>query len=143
MDGVMVQVGLRSPDPTIEDSAAVALCALADWRWAVRGSPSESLSDHARTALLGLVAWYERICVDDQYDSPAPVEGLAVLTARERAPNSVLTHRVVVTYWAVRVAQELAEFRRRRITFEDDPAAVLLAHTKLDLAVRGALDWMR
>ncbi len=56
--------------------------------------------------------------------------------------GSLLVERVVVTHWAVRVAQELAEFRWRRITGDRDRATALLAQAKLDLALQGAFDWL-
>ena len=143
MDGVMIRVPLLSPGPTAELSKTVARSALEHWQWAVRGVLFTSPSDGARTALRGLAAWYDRICVDETYDNPAPVDGLDALTAEERGPDSLLLRHVVVAHWAVRVAQELAECRRRGHGGDGDPAATLLAHTKLDLALQGAFDRLR
>ena len=136
----MSQLRLRPPSPTIEASAAVARSALEDWHWAVSGSTSANRSDQERSALRDLVAWYEQICIDEKYDGPAPRDGLDALTAQESGPDNLLIRRVVVTHWAVHVAQELAEFRRRRAAGDDDPGALLLAHAKLDLALSGAID---
>jgi len=109
----------------------------------VRGVPFTASSDEARIALRGLAAWYERICVDDTYDNPAPADGLDALTAQERGPDHLLLRRDVVSHWAVRVAEELAEWRRRGLASDGDPAVTLLAYAKLDLALRGAFDKLR
>jgi len=124
-----------------ESSATVARSALEHWRWALRGVPFTASSDEARIALRGLAAWYERICVDGTYDNPAPADGLDALTAQEREPDHL--RRDVVSHWAVRVAEELAEWRRRGLASDGDPAVTLLAYAKLDLALRGAFDKLR
>jgi hypothetical protein len=111
----MGQVSLRSRGPGVETSAAVALSALAEWKWAVQGSLSASPTAQARTALRGLVAWYEGICNDNTCHIPAPTDGLEARIGLERGPDGLLTRRIVVSHWAVRVAQELAEFHRREI----------------------------
>ena len=143
MDGVMSQVRLHSPDPVVEDSGSVASSALRRWRWAVRGSPSTSASDdQARIALRGHVVSFERICVDDQYDVPAPIDGLDALTIQEEGSDSLVDQRVVVTCWAVRIAQEMAKLPRRRIAADAGPASALLARANLDLPLQGAIDWL-
>jgi hypothetical protein len=124
----------------VESSEVFAHSALQDWQWAVQGVASIAVSDEDRTALRGLVTWYERICVDDEYDSPAPADGLDALAAHEHDADPPLLWRDLVFHWAVRVAQELAECRRPGLAANGDPAASLLAHTKLDLALRGAFD---
>ena len=97
-------------------------------------------SDEARTALRRLAAWYERICVDDMYKNSAPADGLDALAAGKRGSDSLRIRRVVVAHWAIRVAQELARFRRQGFAGDADQTAALLAHAKLDLALRGAFD---
>jgi len=124
-------------------SAAVARSALEHWLWAVRGVPFMASSDEERTALRGLAAWYERVCIDDAYDNPAPADGLDALTAQEHGPDQLPLRRSVVPHWAVRVAQELTEWRRRGLAIDGDPAATVLAYAKLDLALRGAFDKLR
>ncbi len=84
----MNHMRLRSPGHGVEAGTGLALKALADRRWAVRGSVSATRSDHARTALIGLVAWYERVCGDHTYDTPAPIDGLDALSAQERGQPS-------------------------------------------------------
>lgn len=126
-----------------ESSAKIAHSALEHWRWAVRGVPFTASSDEARIALRGLADWYERICVDDAYDNPAPADGLDSLMAQEREPDHLFLRRDVMSHWAVRVAEELAEWRRRDHASDGDPAATLLAYAKLDLALRGAFDKLR
>jgi hypothetical protein len=123
-----------------EVSAAQARGALQQWEWALREVALEASSDVARTALRGLSAWYERMCVDDTYADPAPADGLDALTAQERAPHTLTRPRVLVTHWALRVAQELAGFRKQGQACGGDPAAAYLAHAKLDLALQGAID---
>jgi hypothetical protein len=125
-----------------EASTALARSALEHWRWAVRGVPFTASSSEACTALRGLTAWYERICVDDLYDHPAPADGLDALTALERGSDLDLSRRVVVTHWAVRVAQELAGCRRG-LRHDGDLAAAFLERSKLDLALQGAFDRLR
>jgi hypothetical protein len=80
------------------------------------------------------------MCVDETYDNDAPPDGLDILMAEGRRPDHLLLRSDVVTYWAVRVAQELAEWRRGRLAGVGDSAATLLAHAKLDLALQGAFD---
>jgi hypothetical protein len=128
-------------DNTIESTLAVARSALERWRWAVRGTPFiTDNSDDTQKALRGLVAWYERICVDDTYDSPAPSDGLEALATHQPGPESPLRRRYLICHWAVRVAEELADWHRRVYAGDGDAAAIGLAHAKLDLALRGALD---
>ena len=126
-------------DDVAGSSAAVARGALEHWQWAVRGRFLTASSDEARTALRGLAGWYERICVDETYHTPAPAEGIDALMAEGARPDHLFLRSEVVTYWAVRVAQELAEWRRPR-SAAVGADAVLLADAKLDLALRGAFD---
>jgi hypothetical protein len=125
-----------------EPSTSIARSALEHWQWAVRGAPFTARSNEARTSLRGLAAWYKRICLDDNYDSPAPADGLNALAAQEREPDQYLLRGAVVTHWSVRVAQELAEFRRKEHTSGLEQTA-LLASAKLDLALQGAFDRLR
>jgi hypothetical protein len=126
-----------------EVSASLARCSLEQWQWAIRELPLKATSDPARTALRGLAAWYERMCAEDTYGDPAPMDGLDALTAQEREPGNLVLQRVVVTHWSVRVAQELAGFRRQGLAGDNDLAAASLAHAKLDLALRVAFDRVR
>jgi len=129
----------RSADAdAMASSIAAARRALDYWRWAMRGMPVMETSEESRTALRSLVAWYERVAVDDSYNNPAPADGLDALAAQEHGPNR-FRDRVQVAHWAVRVAQELAECRRTHL---DDGDSVL-AYAKLDLALRGAFDRLR
>jgi len=134
-------LGAVEDEGAAEPSAAVARRALAQWRWAVRALTGTGASTETRAALLGLVAWYERMSADAAYGNPAPVDGLEALATEERGPGRFL-RRTEVAHWAVRVAQELAEFRRRGVG-DEDPSAAFVAHAKLDLALRGAFDRLR
>jgi hypothetical protein len=130
-------------DKAPESSAIAARSALQHWQWAVRGVPFISTSDEARTALCGLAAWYERICVDDKYDNPAPPDGLDALAAYEHGTDLLLLRRDLVSHWAFCVAQALAGFRRQRLVGDSDPVAASLVRAKLDLALQGAFDRVR
>jgi hypothetical protein len=124
----------------LQASETVAHRVLEHWQWAVQEASSTAPSDETRTALRRLALWYERMCADEMYKTAAPADGLDALMAGEREPDSFLCRRVVVTHWAIRVAQELARFRRRGAEGDGDTASSLLAHAQLDLALRGAFD---
>ena len=129
-------------DSAVAASTALARSALVHWQWAVRGISFTARSGDACTALRRLTAWYERMCVDDTYDHPAPPDGLDALTALERGEDIDPSQRVLVTHWAVRVALELARWRRG-LTHDGDAATAFLEHAKLDLALQGAFDRLR
>ena len=98
-------------------------------------------SDAARSALRHLADWYARMCVDDRYDKAPPTDGVDAVSALENGPEAD-KRRVVFTYWAVRVAEELARCRRYE-RGQAAPADVDLAHTQLDLALQAAFERLR
>ena len=128
VEAAAVRLAIATDTPAeATTSTALAGSALEHWRWAVRGVPFTASSDQARTALRGLAAWYERVSADDAYGNPPPGDGLDALTALEAEPESQHCRRVVVAHWAVRVAEELARCRQRKIA---DSRADALAHTR-------------
>ncbi len=126
-------------DRAVEKSSALARSALDHWKPAVRGIPFLDPSGETSAALSRLVDWYERICIDDLYNKPAPLACLDALIVIERSHSS---RRVVMTHWAVRVAQELVEYRRE-LRNDSDSAITFVNHAKLDVALQGAFDRLR
>jgi hypothetical protein len=120
-------------------SAAMARQALDGWQWAVRRLTFTTFSHEGRTALRGLAAWYKQICVDETWKHPPPKDGLDALATEERGPGSSVVP-VIVAHWAVRVAEELVECRRRGVAGGRDQVSVSIAHAKLDVALQGAMD---
>lgn len=119
-------------------AAAVARSALDHWRHIVRASLLTAPLDGVQSALRGLAAWYERMCIDPDHCNPAPPEGLAASVALERTAVGPTERRIEVTHWAVRVAQELAAYRAQFSSTGESPVAIGLALAKLDVALLGA-----
>ena len=123
-----------------ETTAALARSALEYWRHPVRRVLLAVSVDRDAVALRGLAAWYERLCVDVDYAQNAPDEGLDALVTLRSSFDAMVAHDLLVTYWAIRVAEELATCRARCWSDADgsDDAGVALA--KLELALLSALE---
>jgi len=127
--------------PAFEKVSTVACSALDHWRYAVRTVLLTARTDEAGTAMRGLAAWYERMCGGIDYGNPAPEQGLSALVALAEAGNGLIGDQLVLTYWALRVAQELAACRAEWSSAEHATIDVALA--KLDVALLGAYEHAR
>ncbi len=136
----MAEADLGAP-PAV--ASAMARSMLERWAMVVRSVLLTSAAADDRTALRGLVAWYERMLIDPDYDNPAPGEGVAALIALSGERSSSLDRRVVVTYRAVRLAEELGACRAKWSSHGSDPGAHRVALAKLDLALQVASEPLR
>ncbi len=121
----------------------MARSALDHWRYAVRTALLTTRSDDTGTALRGLAAWYERMCVDADYGNPAPDEGLAALRALADTPTASIGPQLELTYWALHVAQELAACRAQWLSADQGQTTIGIALAKLDVALLGAFEHAR
>lgn len=102
------------PDPSerFVRAARVAQAGLSRWARFVRPLPFATLHERDRPALRSLVGWYERVCVDEQYSSPPPRAGMEALLAQCQRNSRPVDNPALVARGAIRVAEELAEYRR-------------------------------
>jgi hypothetical protein len=123
-------------DVALEGAATVALAAMRRQRSAVHALPSLA-SKELRVSLRGLVAWYERLCIDREYATPAPAEGIDALprvTLDAEAPS----YEAVTAWWAVRVAEEVVACRRLLGNENDVHGAEFeVALSQLEIAMYG------
>lgn len=99
--------------------ALVAQAGLQRWVSFVRPLPVVLVREEQRAALRALVNWYERVCVDEDYASTAPADGIEVLCAvcssRARPVDDPLT----IARGAVGLAGELVDYRRLLIDYRN------------------------
>jgi hypothetical protein len=105
----------------VDPSSTIARSALEHWRGSVRAALVTSPFEDGDAGLRRLAAWYERVCVDDEYAQPAPDEGVVALVkllrrGGEPERNTLITHR------AICVAQQLTSCRARARWGGDDRA---------------------
>jgi hypothetical protein len=83
-------------------------------RWArfVRPLPLVAVLEEHRVALRLLVAWYERVCVDDGYVCSPPPVGLEALAAIASSDGPSQRDPIATARGAVRVASALVDYRR-------------------------------
>jgi hypothetical protein len=132
------EVADRSLAAEFEMASAVARSALDHWRHVVRTVLLTASFDGNQSALRGLAAWYERMCVDAGYCNAAPDEGLIALLALEVAGDGPFARRLMVTHSVFRIAQELAACRAQWRSADRELKTTDLALAKLELALRAA-----
>jgi hypothetical protein len=119
----------------------VAVAALERWRGTVRALHLRADSDELRVSLRGLVAWYERLCVDGEYATPAPAEGMMALPQIALLVVGSPSEEIVRAWWAVRLAEEVVACRQLLKcggdTSEDDLGVAL---SQLEVAMHGLLE---
>lgn len=120
----------------LEIAVEVARVSLDRRRGVVRSALLAALSEDRRAALRGLAAWYERMCVDPHYCNNAPEEGTNLLMALAQEDHEPAHRRFKITYWAVRVAEQLANCRARLAAKGSTPEELDVELAKLDLAFR-------
>jgi hypothetical protein len=129
-----------SPDPlqSFEHLSQHAVVALERWRHWVRSLTMLASGEH-RVALRGLVAWYERLCVDGGYANPPPADGMDALFQTEQERSSATAQGLVGARWAIRVAEELANCRQL-VSQGDDERAAAVGLSRLEIALHEALE---
>jgi len=102
------------PDSAIavERASKAAVAAMDLSRHTVRVLPLLVGSDELRVSLRGLAAWYERLCLDGEYATPAPAECVEALPQIVQLMKGAPPDEVVNAWWAVRVAEEVVSCRR-------------------------------
>ena len=117
---------------------SLALASIQRWRRIVIPLPLTAQSEDQETKFRGLVAWYERACVDDRYSSAAPVEGIEALVA---IPLGRTLHDLFVSMAreAIRVAEELVRYRQLKSSPKRaDPRSREIARARLELSIATA-----
>ena len=130
-----VETASRPRESLFEATTRMAVAAMERWRLSVRSLPT--LSSEHESPLGGLVAWYERVCVDERYAIPPPVEGMDALFVIEQERSAAAARGLVVARWAVRVAEELVLCRQMANEGNATPEGMGL--TRLELALHAAL----
>lgn len=125
---------------TTERATMVAVATMERWRRAVRVMPPLVSSD-LRVALLGLSAWYERLCVDPEYTMSGPQEGIDALHHATQLNSSQTGDESLMAWWAVRVAEEVVQCRRLlRSTDASECTDLENALSRLEVALQGGHD---
>ena len=110
----------------------LATASLQQGRCAVQTLPRLVNPEELRVALLGLSAWFERVCTEGDYVSTAPADGIEALHQ--------IAHDVTVARWAVRVAEDVVQCRlllRPKDTLGDIDLDVVFAQLELAMHRRG------
>jgi hypothetical protein len=127
----------------IERATVVAVAAMERWSRTVRALPLRVRSNELCLALRGLSAWYERLCVDDQYAMSGPADGIEALHRITHLTTELPTQEMLTAWWAVRVAEEVAECRRLVASSDDaDGIGLEVAMSRLEVAVYGGHERM-
>jgi len=133
----------RTTDPavTVDQATIVAVAAIERWRRTVRVLPLLVGSDELRLALRGLSAWFERVCVDADYVTEAPADGIEALHRITRLNTGTPAPEVLVAWWVVRVAHEVVKCRRRLRSMGDRNTMDLpVALSQLELSLYGGYE---
>lgn len=140
MDNALATLEL-APDRDVAVSTQTtktAVAAMELLRHFVRSIPFIAANDH-RPPLLGLVAWYERVCVDESYTGHPPVAGMNALFDTECQRSAATAKRLVAAKWAIRVAEEIVNLRSTMKGHADE-GALAMAQARLDGALQTALE---
>jgi hypothetical protein len=92
--------------------AVLARAGVERWARFVRPLPLVAVLEEHRVALRQLVAWYERVCVDEGYVCSPPPVGLKALSAVASSDGPSQRDPIATARGAVRVASALVEYRR-------------------------------
>jgi hypothetical protein len=93
-------------------------------------------SEELRVALRGLSAWFERVCIDGDYVTTAPAEGIDALHHITQQSPDLSTGHATVAWWSVRVAEDIVKCRqllRPSDTIDDIDLDVAFARLELAL----------
>jgi hypothetical protein len=131
----------KGPRPAQEiDIAADAADALRVWHRQVREDLVILDSSKYSDAIRGLVAWYERVFFHAEFVEPPPVEGLDAVVdelALAAQPTGAL-HALARARWAIRVGEELVNWRQCLRSFGQGSSPLGLATNRLELALEEA-----
>ena len=117
---------------------SLALASIQRWNRFVRPLPLSAQSEEQQRQFRGLVAWYERVCADDQYSNSPPVDGIEALFAM---PLECTLHDrfLSVVREAIRVAEELVRCRQlARDARLADSRSSEIARARLELSISAA-----
>ena len=113
----------------------LALASIQRLRRVVSPLPVSAQSEDQQRKFRELVAWYERVCVDDRYSNPPPVDGVEALFAMPLG-NSLHDRFVSIVRDAIRVAEELVRYRQLVGNFvRADPRSCEIARARLELSI--------
>lgn len=135
----------RHRPPQEIDIAAEAADALRVWLRQVREALVILDTPKNSNAIRGLVAWYERVFFDAKLLEPPPIEGLdAVVDELALAAQPIDALRALAdARWAIRVGEELVNWRQCLLSFGPGSSPLGSATNRLELALeeaRGKLD---
>ena len=127
------------PAPEI-DIAADAADALRVWLRQVREALVILDTPKYSDAIRGLVAWYERVFFDAEFVESPPVEGLdAVVDELALAAQPIgLLRGIADARWAIRVGEELVNWRQCLLSFGPGSSPLGSATNRLELALEEA-----
>jgi len=89
--------------------------------------------ERRQQALRGLCAWYERICVDPEYDRSPPDDGLSILLTMAISVNQGENPDLATAYRLIRLAQEVATARASSFGDHHENG---VERARLELAIR-------
>ncbi|GEM_PF-6555210 len=116
----------------------VAVAAIESERRTMRVLPLLAASDELRVPLHALAAWYERLCIDTEYATPAPAEGIEALPLIAQLVTGTPRCEVRAAWWVVRVAEEVVVCRQLLGSGDDsDSSKFELALSQLEIAMHG------
>jgi hypothetical protein len=124
------------PAPEI-DVAEDAADALRGWHRQVREVLVVLDAPKRSEAIRGLAAWYERVCLDGDYTEAPPREGLDIVVdelALAAQPYDIL-RALARAHWAIRVAEELSNWRQCLRSSGPGSSPLGLATNRLELAL--------
>lgn len=127
-------------DPEVE-----AVSSLRSWHHIVRALPHLVSADGRDGPIRELVAWNERIIADEKCGDGPPIEGLDVLVddlALVTVPLDVHAE-LARARWAIRVAEELVQWRRCLRTEGPGSAALARATGRLEDVIEEARQQMK
>lgn len=104
------------------------------WQHLIRALPHLVSAEPRKETMRALMAWYERVVENNDETGDPPIEGLDALTDEltlVSVPHNVLV-QVARARWAVRVAEELVQWRRCLSTEGPGSAPIAQATGRLE-----------
>jgi len=138
MENALANIEFASNGVVFLQTERTAVAAMELFRQFVRSLPLVAINDCQRD-LRGLVAWYERVCVDESYAARPPVGGMHALLIAECERSASTAKGLVVARWAIRVAEEVVNLRST-LAWHQDEEALSVAQGRLELALQTALE---
>ena len=108
----MTTSGVSHSEERLERVAHLARAGVERWERHVRLLPLAPMTDSCRLALRGLVAWYERVCVDERFIGDPPEDGMDALSQLGQSHVRPPSDPFVTAQSAILVAAELVDYRK-------------------------------